>query len=307
MKTLPSIILILAAISVVLSCKKDDIDVYKMEDSAVSFVSTTNSFSLRGLTEALDTLRVPLELVGPVADYDRPVSVLIKDHERNTAKENADFRIIEAVVKAGAMSGYILVEVKKLQVNVDELVTTLQIQPNEYFRKGYSGFDATIVSWSETYARPAQEKVWRAWYNFFCHGYSRNLHSVLITVFGEEIETYSQQKPTEEEAARVRADFLASAEQTWLNRGKVSSSALVSPLLASALYGEPAVSLEDSVSLYRRLVPEITAQELSEAVRLYFPGKGSLLLVTGPESARDQIPRFGRRNKRQLHPRYKNA
>lgn len=95
---------------------------------------------------------------------------------------------------------------------------------------------------------------------------------------------------TEEEAARVRADFLASAEQTWLNRGKVSSSALVSPLLASALYGEPAVSLEDSVSLYRRLVPEITAQELSEAVRLYFPGKGSLLLVTGPESARDQIP-----------------
>ena len=202
MKTLPSIILILAAISVVLSCKKDDIDVYKMEDSAVSFVSTTNSFSLRGLTEALDTLRVPLELVGPVADYDRPISVLIKDHERNTAKENADFRIIEAVVKAGAMSGYILVEVKKLQVNVDELVTTLQIQPNEYFRKGYSGFDATIVSWSETYARPAQEKVWRAWYNFFCHGYSRNLHSVMITVFGEEIETYSQQKPTEEEAAQ---------------------------------------------------------------------------------------------------------
>ena len=188
MKTLKSIFLCIPLVLIAFSCKKDEIDVYKVEDSAVQFTSQTNAFSLRGLMDPLDTLQVQLSLIGPIVDYDRPVSVTISDNPRNTAKENTDFRILEAVVRAGEMYGTIVIEVKNLQGDVDELVTTMRLQPNEHFRNGTKTLMSSIVSWSEAYARPTNFKVWESWYAFFSHGYSRNYHNILISIFGEEIE-----------------------------------------------------------------------------------------------------------------------
>ena len=198
MKVLQYITLGIVTIFVFFSCKKDDIDVYRIEDSAAQFSAATNAFSLRGNTEPVVTLQIPLKLVGRVVDYDRPVNVIVSEHPRNTAVEGRDFKIVEAVVKAGAMSGYILVEVNDLKDGVEELMTTFQIQPNEHFRTGMKGYNSSIVSWSEMYARPQISYVWDSWYNFFCNGYSRNLHSVLITVFGEEIETISYKNVPDE-------------------------------------------------------------------------------------------------------------
>ena len=188
MKTLKSIFLGILLIFLAFSCKKDEIDVYRVEDSAVQFTSQTNAFSLRGLMDPLDTLMVQLSLIGPIVDYDRPVSVMISDNPRNTAEENTDFRILESVVRAGEMYGTIAIEVNNLQEGVEELVTTMRLQPNEYFRNGTKTLMSSIVSWSEMYARPTNFKVWEAWYAFFSHGYSRNYHNILINIFGEEIE-----------------------------------------------------------------------------------------------------------------------
>ena len=99
----------------------------------------------------------------------------------------------------------------------------------------------------------------------------------------EKIEQLKLWGVTEAEAERARANYLASAEQTYRNRDKVSSSSLASSLLASALYDEPALSVEDSYKLYKRIIPSITAKDLNEAIERYFPGRGTLLLVSAPE------------------------
>ena len=101
----------------------------------------------------------------------------------------------------------------------------------------------------------------------------------------EKVEQLKLWGVTEAEAARARANYLASAEQAWRNRDKTPSAQLASSLLASVLYSEPSVSVEDSYRLYRRIVPEITAKDLNEAIARYFPGRGTLLLVSAPEGA----------------------
>ncbi len=107
----------------------------------------------------------------------------------------------------------------------------------------------------------------------------------------EKVEQLRQWGVTENEAERARVNFLASAEQSYRNRDKTSSSSLASSLLASALYDEPSVSTEDSYRLYARIIPEITVQDLNEAVRRYFPGRGTLLLVSALEgTAAADIP-----------------
>ena len=99
----------------------------------------------------------------------------------------------------------------------------------------------------------------------------------------EKLEQLRLWGVTEDEAERARSNFLASAEQSYRNRGKTSSARLASSLLASALYGEPSVSIEDSYALYKRVIPKITVKDLNDAIARYFPGRGTLLLVSAPE------------------------
>ena len=189
---------ILLLLPVFWACQKDEIDVYQVEDSAVNFVAQASTFSLRGNTEPTVIFEIPVELVGPTTPYDRQINVSIVDSEENTAVENQDFKILESVVKAGELSGYIKIEVKAFDEGVEELATTLRINPNEYFRAGYPSKIESKISWSENYARPANEQVWRAWFYFFCNGYSRELHRVIITVLGEEVETYTAWNTSDE-------------------------------------------------------------------------------------------------------------
>lgn len=89
---------------------------------------------------------------------------------------------------------------------------------------------------------------------------------------------------SEAEVARAKDNFLNMAEQSWLNRDKVSSARKASSLLNSALHGEPALSAETTYRLYNELVPGISADDLNNAVEQYFPGSGTLVLVSGSSS-----------------------
>ncbi len=100
----------------------------------------------------------------------------------------------------------------------------------------------------------------------------------------EKIAQLQRWGVSESEVERVRDNFLNMAEQSWLNRDKISSSSKASDLLNSALYGEPAVSSETLYNLYKDLIPGITAGDLNAAVEKYFPSMGTLLLVSGPDS-----------------------
>lgn len=182
-------IYILALLSLLtISCQVDDIDTYDVKDSAVVFKTRSVQFSMKGVTEEYSTRTISIDLVGCVVDYDRKITLKVLDSADNTATEGVDFILGDAVMKAGAHVATVDIKIHELPEGVETQNVTLEIVPNEYFRKGYPSTSKVVVSWSEEYVRPSKEPVWRWWFFFFCKGYSKNLHKVLIDVFGTEVE-----------------------------------------------------------------------------------------------------------------------
>lgn len=190
LETMKKLIYILAAIGILASCEKSEIPVYNVKDSAVNFNSTSFQFSLKGNTEPYVEFQMGINLVGPATDYDRPVDVQVTDAEGNTAVEGTDFEIVSAVIAAKALSGTVILKVKDFPEGVTRHATTISIVPNEHFRAGFPAYSKATVVWSEEYVRP-EYAVWRYWYTFFCHGYSRKFHEIMVQQFGEEVERYT--------------------------------------------------------------------------------------------------------------------
>jgi len=201
MKRLVSIISLLSLAFTFVACQDSDVKRYSIEDSAMNFgyvsvngvpvPSNTHSFSLKGMKADKDTLTVPLILVGPIADYDRPVTVKVYDKESDNAVEGEDFRLFDVVLKAGEYHTDLLIEVNKLKKEKNEIFLTVEIIPNEWFRAGYPDYQKATIVWSEKYVRPV-EKVFREWYYFFCKGYSEREHELLVEFFGTDIELYTR-------------------------------------------------------------------------------------------------------------------
>lgn len=172
-------------------CKNDEIKTYQVENSAVNFTATSYQFSLKGMTTPTDTLKVDINLVGPATDYDRTVSIKASsDTSDPTAVSGKDFTLLETSIKAGMLSGTVMLVVNELPEGTDKLGTVLSIEPNENFREGFPSYQRTVVTWSEEYVRPTQY-VWKYWYTYICHGYSRNFHELIVKEFGEEMEHYT--------------------------------------------------------------------------------------------------------------------
>lgn len=186
-------IYILALLSlVIMSCKVDEIPTFDINNSAVVFKTTSMQFSMKGVTEEYATRTLTLDLIGPLADYDRRIDIRVQDGAGNTATENVDFKIGEAVMKANEYVATIDFVIHELPEGVESQSVTLEIVPNEFFRMGYPANSKIVVSWSEEYVRPSVPVVWREWYFFFCRGYSKSYHKLLVDLFGPEIETYTR-------------------------------------------------------------------------------------------------------------------
>lgn len=171
----------------VLSCKKDEISPYRLEDSAVEFFSSSNNFSMKGVTSETIDFEIPVKLYGPKANYSRPISLVVNDV---TANQGVDYEILSSQVDSGALAGKVLIRVKILSEGTDLLETEFTIQPNEHFRAGVPDQLKSRIIWSKQYVRPRYE-VWRYWFLFFSNGYSQAYHESLYQFFGEEIEYYT--------------------------------------------------------------------------------------------------------------------
>ena len=177
------------------SCQEEPIHTYAPEDSAVTFHARSYSFSFKGMTEQYRDVSISVDLIGYCADYDREFKV---EAAGESALLGRDFQILSSVLKAGEVKGEILLRVNHLPEGVERQEVTLSIVPNEFFRAGPPKTSAASVTWSEEYARP-QEAVWRGWYTYFCHGYSKEFHKLMVAYFGEEVETFvTQQGPAKE-------------------------------------------------------------------------------------------------------------
>lgn len=171
-----------------ISCKVDDIKTFNIEDSAVVFTSESFQFSMKGVTEESISQDITLNLVGPLTDYDRTIDIKVNPEANNTAIEGEHFELKTAVLKAGEHKASVEIIIKQLPDGIEKLNVGFCILPNEHFRKGYPKTTQTIVIWSEEYVRPAKVPVWRYWYTFFCRGYSKAYHELLINIFGNDIE-----------------------------------------------------------------------------------------------------------------------
>lgn len=181
------ILYIVLIITLLFSCKKDEIRTYNIEDSAVNFSSGLNSFSMKGMQEDTRLLKIPVFITGCFADYDREISLSFKD---SLARQGVDYELVEAKIDSGAIRGDIVLRVKKLSPEVKTLSTRIEILPNRYFREGFVSKKTTKVVWSEAYTRPS-DFVWRYWHLFFSKYYSENLHKILISEFGVDVERYT--------------------------------------------------------------------------------------------------------------------
>lgn len=210
MKKLFASILLPALAFCLASCEEVDIPVYKVEDSAVFFATRAVSYSLKGFTGAEKELEIPVSLIGPVCDYDREIKVAVVDTSFNTAAEGRDFTVVSAGVPAGALSGKVVLNVKNLAEDVDKLAVLLEIQPNDNFARKVSKSMTTQVVWSKEYVRPSDPLVWDSWFLFFSKSYSRNLHEIIVSLFGEEVEISSQKT-----GARKREDLIYRQPSWW--------------------------------------------------------------------------------------------
>lgn len=168
------------------ACTRSEIQGFRLEDNAVCFQQVNNNFSMRAMTEDTRDLTIPVILIGQRVDYARPISFTRDD---GTAVEGQDYTVVSAEVPAGAISGAIILRAKRLE-GVSEKSLTLTIHPNDDFREGYPGKMTATILWTESYERPLLP-VWRYWWLYFSHVYSREFHQFLVNQYGEEVERYT--------------------------------------------------------------------------------------------------------------------
>ena len=177
------ILLITAVLASLASCKKSEIQTFKVEDCSLSFSGIENSFSLRGWTEAYKDLHIPVRMLGVPVDYDREITLDIRD----SIAVAGDYQVLSSVVKAGELDADIVVRVKALPDDVEQKVIVMSLVPNEHFRAGQPLYRKAIVKWTNSYARPVPA-VWKNWYLYISTGYSKALHKILVEEYGDEID-----------------------------------------------------------------------------------------------------------------------
>ena len=152
------LLLTVAVLIACLSCNKSEIQTFRVEDCSVSFNGIENSFSLRGWVGEYKDLHIPVRMLGIPVDYDREITLDIKD----SIATAADYQVLSSVVKAGEMKADIVVRAKTLEDNVEQKVIVMTIVPNDYFRTGVPSLQKAIVKWTNSYARPVPD-VWKNW------------------------------------------------------------------------------------------------------------------------------------------------
>ena len=119
------LLLTVAVLIACLSCNKSEIQTFRVEDCSVSFNGIENSFSLRGWVGEYKDLHIPVRMLGIPVDYDREITLDIKD----SIATAADYQVLSSVVKAGEMKADIVVRAKTLEDNVEQKVIVMTIVP----------------------------------------------------------------------------------------------------------------------------------------------------------------------------------
>lgn len=137
MNRLKTISLALAAGAAILSgwgCSQDDLSSYAVGNSAVYFPSNNLSHSFIDTPDAENAeIEIAVRIIGPIADYDRPVAVEV--NEEATTAAAGQYTVLGGMVKAGATSGTVTVRVNndKEALAQGDLAVGLRLLSNDQF------------------------------------------------------------------------------------------------------------------------------------------------------------------------------
>ncbi|MCD8033467.1 MAG: DUF4843 domain-containing protein [Alistipes sp.] len=136
MNSLKIVSLALIAGAAILSggCSQDDLSAYATKDSAVYFPSNNQSYSFIDTPDAeYADVEIKLNIIGPMADYDRPVAVEV--NEETTTATAGQYTVLGGLVKAGATSGTVTVRVNndKQALAQGDLALGLRLLGNDQF------------------------------------------------------------------------------------------------------------------------------------------------------------------------------
>ena len=115
-------------------CSQDDLSAYATKDSAVYFPSNNQSYSFIDTPDAeYADVEIKLNIIGPMADYDRPVAVEV--NEETTTATSGQYTVLGGLVKAGATSGTVTVRVNndKQALAQGDLALGLRLLGNDQF------------------------------------------------------------------------------------------------------------------------------------------------------------------------------
>lgn len=115
-------------------CSQDDLSAYATKNSAVYFPSNNQSYSFIDTPDAeYADVEIKLNIIGPMADYDRPVAVEV--NEEATTATAGQYTVLGGLVKAGATSGTVTVRINndKQALAQGDLALGLRLLGNDQF------------------------------------------------------------------------------------------------------------------------------------------------------------------------------
>lgn len=141
------------------SCEPQEIMSFEGE-SAVNFTQTTQTYSFLGNSEGVQTIEIPVRIMGNAVDHDRTFNVEVIEESNVPA---GSYEIVEGVVEAGEFTGNLIVNVFNSAALADsEASILLEITDSNDFNAGNVNTRQYRLNWTDQVVVPA----W-TYYRFF--------------------------------------------------------------------------------------------------------------------------------------------
>ena len=109
-----------------------------------------------------------------------------------------------------------------------------------------------------------------------------------LQAFVEEVERAKKYGVTQPELERVKKTMLTQIERSYNERDKTESSSYVSEYIRNFLVQEPSPGIENENEYYKKLIPEITLDEVNAVAKNLNNNSNKFIGLTGPDPSADK-------------------
>jgi hypothetical protein len=193
------IFLLLVVTGLYTACKKSELTKFYEADNVYIYKDAFNtsrdsilfSFAIRPAFLTVDTVKVPLRIMGSAQDRDRQVTVQVLA-DSSTAQQDRDFVILPTIIKAGEFTGFVPVLVKRsAAMKTAELRLMIQIGESADFKPGVpnslpqspraGGSTKMLIKLNDYLTKPTN---WDSFLTFFFGSYSQVKYAFVINTTG---------------------------------------------------------------------------------------------------------------------------